>query len=159
MPETSRNALDAWHSIPAVVRGIVDGLSDAELDRRIPGVTLSRRELVHHVVEANVVAASILVAALGANDTVYDWSWMMPFGSWMDRMRYDRKPISPALALLDAMNAWVVGQIEPLEDGLERRVRLRDRPGGDLRTATVAEILLQEADHAREHAEELRAAG
>ena len=159
MPEASRSALDAWSSIPALVRGLVAGLSDAELDRRTAGAPFSRRELVHHVVEANVVAASIVVAALGAAQPVYDWSWMMPFGPWMERMRYDRKPIGPALALLDAINAWIVSQIEPLQDGLDRRIALRDRPGGELRAATVGEILLQEADHAREHSEELRGPG
>ena len=111
------------------------------------------------MVEANVVAASIVVAGLGASSPVYDWSWMMPFGPWMDRMRYDRKPIAPALALLDAINAWVVAQVEPLEDGLDREIRLRDAPGKEVRSTTVADVLVQEADHAREHAEELRAAG
>jgi hypothetical protein len=156
MQEIPRSVLEAWGSIPGLVRGIVAGLSDEELDRRTEAAPMSRRELVHHIVEANVVAASIVVAGLGADRPVYDWSWMMPSGPWMRRMRYDAKPIEPALDLLDALNAWVAAQVEPLEDGLDRNLELRDQPGGALRTVKVADVLQQEVDHAREHAEEIR---
>ena len=156
MPELPRAVLDAWRSIPGLVHGLVDGLSEAELDLRPEAAPMSRRELVHHIVEANVVAASIVVAGLGASQPVFDWSWMLPFGPWMDRMGYARKPTAPALVLLDAINAWVAAQVEPLEDGLDRTLELRDEPGGPLRTVTVADVLQQEADHAREHADELR---
>jgi hypothetical protein len=151
-----RRALEAWRSIPAVVHGLIGGRSEKELDRRPDGASMSIRETVHHIVEANTVAASIVIAALGSPGCVYDWSWMMPFGEWMERLAYDRKPIAPALRLLEALNAYVVAQVEPLADGLQRRVRLRDEPGAKLRSVTVAEVLLQEAKHVREHVKEAR---
>lgn len=125
------------------------------LDRSPTGGGLTRRETIHHIVEAGVVAASIVTAALGSPGCVYDWTWMMPFGAWMDRMAYREKPVDPALALLDALNAYVAAQVEPLADGLARTVRLRDEPEAELRTVSVAEVLLQEVDHAREHARAL----
>ena len=155
-PRSSRNALAAWSSIVPLLDGLVAGLPDEELDRRRPGAPFSIRETVHHVAEANVVAASIVIAALGSPGSVYDWSWMLPFGKWMEQMRYDRKPLAPSLRLLAALNEYVVAQIEPLADGLERTARLVDQPGAEPRTVTVAEILLQEADHAREHVGEAR---
>jgi len=156
IPGAPRSVLDDWRSIPDLVRSLVAGLADAVLDLRPEGAPFSRRELVHHVVEANVVAASIVVAGLGAAKPVYDWSWMLPFGPWMDRMGYREKPIEPALALLGALNAWVAAQVEPLADGLDRTLELRDEPDGPLRTVTIADVLRQEVDHAREHADELR---
>lgn len=80
---------------------------------------------------------------------------MLPFGPWMERLRYDQNPLGPSLALLDALNASIVAQVEPLPDGLERKVRLRDQPAGELRTVTLAEVLMQEVEHAREHMQEL----
>jgi len=50
-----------------------------------------------------------------------------------------------------------VAQVEPLADGLDRIVRLRDEPGAEPHAVSVAEVLLQEADHARQHVEEARA--
>jgi hypothetical protein len=154
MKTADLGALERWKSIPGLVHGLVDGLSEEGLDRRRRKAALSPRELVHHVAEANVVAASIVTAALGSPGCVFDWSWMLPFGAWMERMRYDRKPIGPSLRMLEALNAYIVAQLEPLPDGLAREVRLRDEPDGQLRTVTVRALLLQEVEHAREHVEE-----
>jgi hypothetical protein len=152
------NVLAAWGSIPKLVRAAVRDLDEAALDaRREGGMTM--RETVHHIAEANVVAASIVVAGLGSPGCVFDWSWMQPFGEWMQHLRYDRKPIEASLALLDALNAWVAAQIEPLPDGLQRTVLLRDASDAELREATVAEVLLQEVEHARGHLRELLECG
>ncbi len=148
---------EAWRSIVGLVRGMADGLSDEELDWRPDERSMSMRETAHHVVEANVVAAGIVIAALGSPGFVFDWSWMIPCGEWMERLRYAHKPLAPALRLLDALNSYVAAQVEPLPDGLERRVRPLDQPGAELRTVTVAEVLHQEASHAREHVEDLLA--
>ena len=146
------NVFEAWRTIPDRVDALIAGRSGGDLDRVADsehGMTV--REVVHHIAEANVVASSILVAALGSPGCTYDWSWMQPFGKWMDRLAYRRKPVEPAIALLRALNAWVVAQLEPLSDGLDREVFLRDEPGGKPRRATVAEVLQQELDHVKEH--------
>ncbi|HEV8114068.1 MAG TPA: DinB family protein [Planctomycetota bacterium] len=154
MSKARPDALAEWRAVVPLVQKLVEGRSEAEIDRRPDAESMTLRETVHHVVEANVVAASIVTAALGSPGSVYDWSWMLPFGKWMEQMRYDRKPLAPSLRLLEALNEYVAAQIEPLEDGLERRVRLRDQPDGPLREVTVADVLIQEAEHAREHFEE-----
>ena len=154
MSKARPDALAEWRAVVPLVHGMVEGRNEVEIDRRPDAESMTLRETVHHVVEANVVAASIVTAALGSPGSVYDWSWMLPFGKWMEQMRYDRKPLAPSLRLLEALNEYVAAQIEPLEDGLERRVRLRDQPDGPLREVTVADILIQEAEHAREHVEE-----
>jgi hypothetical protein len=141
--------LEAWKKIPDRVDAVIRG---GDLDRVIdPEHELTARVFVHHVVEANVVAASIVIAALGSPGSMYDWSWMQPFGPWMDRLDYRRKPVEPAVALLRALNAWVVAQLEPLPDALTREVFLRDEPDGKPRRATVAAVLQQEIDHVQEH--------
>ena len=155
--EAEPNALDAWRSIVGLVHGLLEGRPEEALDRRRDQAPMSLRETVHHIVEANLVASSIMTAALGSPGCVYDWSWMMPFGEWLERMRYDRKPLEPALRLLEALNAYVAAQVGPLPDGLSRTVRLQDEPGAEPRTVTVREVLLQEARHAREHVDEARA--
>jgi hypothetical protein len=66
-------------------------------------------------------------------------------------MGYRDKALEPALRLLEALNDWVAAQVEPLEDGLQRELFLRDEPGAEPRRTTVGEVLRQEAEHAREH--------
>src|SRR5262245_24931488 len=112
---------------------------------------MTRRMLVHHFAEANVVAASIVIAALGSPGCTYDWSWMLPFGKWVDRMAYASKPIEPAMQMLRAVNDYVTAQVRPLKDGLKREVLLRDAPRAKPRRATVADVLRQEIEHLDEH--------
>jgi hypothetical protein len=146
------DVLTEWKRIPdrvaAAARG---GDLDAPFGPERLGVT--RRMLVHHVAEANAVAASIVIAALGSPGSTYDWSWMMPFGPWLTRMDYAHRPIEPAEQFLRAVNAYVAAMIEALPDGLEREVQLRDTPGGATHRATVADVLEQEIEHVVEHLE------
>jgi hypothetical protein len=58
---------------------------------------------------------------------------------------------SRELRLLEALNEYVATQIEPLGDGVDRTVRVRDEAGAEPHTVTVAKVLLQEVEHAREH--------
>jgi len=149
--------LAQWKAIPQRVDAMLGAAGAAGLDERCgpeqQGMT--RRLLVHHLAEAQVVAASIVIAALGSPGCTYDWSWMMPFGPWLARLDYAHKPIEPARRLLEVLNAYVVAQIEPLADGLEREVYLRDAPGAELRRVSVAGVLQQEVDHMHEHLDPL----
>jgi hypothetical protein len=145
--------LAEWRAVPGLIDAVVAGATEAALDERFGpeklGMTL--RQTVHHLAEANVVAASIVIAALGSPGCTYDWSWMMPFGEWLKRLDYAHKPVEPARHLLEALNVYVAAQIEPLVDGLQRELYLRDAPGSNLRRVTVADILRQEIEHVREH--------
>jgi hypothetical protein len=145
--------LVAWSGIPALIRDALERADASALDDPDFHGGMTLREVVHHVVEANLVAASIIVAASGSPGCTYDWSWMMPFGPWMDRLDYRSKPIEPALALLQALNAYVIAQLEPLPDALQREVLLRDAPDAPLRRTTIAEVLTEEVNHARGHLE------
>src|SRR6187549_1045777 len=149
-----------WKTIPRLVEAAIAGTTEATLDEPYgpKELGMTRRQLVHHLAEANVVAASIIIAALGSPGCTYDWSWMMPFGPWLERLDYAHKPIEPAHRLLEALNAYVAAQLEPLPDGLSREVLLRDAPSADLRRVTVADVLNQEIEHAREHLDQLASA-
>src|SRR5687767_151183 len=100
-------ALQAWREIPWRIERSIEGLSEAELDLRAETPGLSSREIVHHLAEANLVAATILIAALAKSGCTYDWSWVTPGGDWMKRMGYDRAPVQPALAALRALCEYV----------------------------------------------------
>lgn len=144
-------ALQAWREIPWSIERSIEGLSETGLDLRAETPGLSSREIVHHLVEANLIAATILVAALARNGCTYDWSWVQPGGDWMKRMGYDRAPIQPALAALRGLCEYVSGLIATAPDGFSRSVQLLDAPGAELYTKTVAGVLAQEVEHAAEH--------
>lgn len=148
--------LATWRSIPKTIAEAVRDLPEETLDARHPKNGLSIREQTHHLVEAHIVASSIVIAALGMPGSVYDWSWMMPFGPWMERLPYRTMPLAVSLETLRTLNAWVGTVLGSLEDGLSREVRLRDSPDAEPRSVTVADVLQQEVDHMKEHVAEIR---
>jgi hypothetical protein len=152
----SSDAIVEWRSIVQLVRGAVAVLPEGGLERVSSSTGMTVREQVHHIVEANIVAASIVIAALGMPGATYDWSWMMPFGEWMDRLDHRSRPIEPSLELLDALNRWIAAVVEQLPDGLEREVVLK--VGDNLSKTTVAKVLLDEAEHAKGHVEAIATA-
>ncbi|MCA8955638.1 MAG: hypothetical protein KDC87_06175 [Planctomycetes bacterium] len=156
-PSGEHSALAEWREIAPLVAQLAHGRSDAALDRRRSARHMTIRETIHHIAEANVVAGAIVTAALGSPGCVFDWSWMLPFGPWMERMHHGSRPVQASVRMVQAMGDYVAALVEPLEDGLSRVVKLRDEPEGDVREVTVADVLAQEAKHAREHVAEVAA--
>ena len=150
------NALERWTAIPDLMLESIRGLDAQALDLRREPDKWSIGELVHHLIEAQVIATSIVVAALGSPGCTYDWSWMLPGGSWMERLGYRSKPLDNPQPMLRALNAYTASLAGAPADGLAREVYLRDAPDAELRKMSVAEVLLQEFRHAEEHVEEIR---
>jgi uncharacterized damage-inducible protein DinB len=147
--------LRSWRRIPRQVEKTVRGLSREELTLRKNSNLMSIHETVHHVVEANIVAASMIVAAIGKDGASYDWTWLYPDLDWIKRLGYAQAPIKPAIKILDGMNEHIANLIRVNPKVLKRKVTLFDTPDGKKYTMTVEEIIDHEISHAIEHLKEV----
>ena len=120
--------LDEWKQLPTLLESFT-----------------GPRETVHHIVEANLVASNLILAALGADEPRYEWSWMVPDERWMQRLGYANLDVAPALALFRALTVYIASLLD--EEKMSRRLRF---VGSD-DVKTVEEILRDEVEHAREH--------
>ena len=151
--------LNSWQQIPRNIEALIAGLSDDELTKLPGSEGLSLKELVHHITEANIVAATMIIAALGASGSTFDWSWLWPNREWTDRLGYSKVPTATSLRTLDDLVAHVSNVVKAAGRGaLKRKVRLFDSPGAETYTKTVAELIQQEVDHAAEHLGDVRKA-
>lgn len=147
---TPAGALERWMQVPRDIERAIAGLAEADLDLR-SGEEMSIRETVHHLVEANLVASGIMIAALGRSGCTFDWSWLIPDGEWTRRMGYARVGVGPAIETLDALSRHLGGVIRATADGSRREVMLIDAPGDKPYARSVEQLLQMEVDHAREH--------
>ncbi len=150
-------ALVAWGRISHRLRRALRGLSDADLARRGGDEGWSAREIAHHIVEANLIASTMLIAALARDGGNFDWTWVWPNREWLRRVGYDRVELAPALATLRALCGYLSALIATQPDALTRSVRLNDKPGGKRYAMSVEQILWQEVRHAETHLAEIRA--
>jgi len=147
--------LARWAAVPAKLRRVVVGASRRDLARRGGNDGRSAAEYVHHLVEANLVAASIVLAAVGSPGSEYDWSWLVPDGPWMKRLGYARLPVEPALRLLDALGAHLSALLRGSPGSLRRSVRLRATSTVERRT--VEQVLAEECEHSDRHLRDIQA--
>ena len=154
---SSADAVAKWAGVADAIEDAIVGLKDDQLDLRGGPDDWSIRETVHHLVEANLVASTIVLAALGAPGSTYDWSWLNPDRSWMKRTGYITAPVGPALETLRSLCVHVAGLLRLLEDPLTREVQLLDAPGAALRSKTDEQVLQDAVDHVVGHLRDLRA--
>ena len=152
---SERKDLASWQAIPRRIREAISGISPRELALRGGSEGSSIREYVHHLVEANLVAATLVIAALGSPGSKYDWSWLVPDERWMKRIGYARAPVEPALRLLEDLASHVAGLVRRTPGGSSRHVRLRGT--SRTRRQTVRRVLRDEIDHARHHLRDIAA--
>jgi hypothetical protein len=148
--------LRSWRRIPRQVDKTVKGLSREELGLRKDKNAMSIHDTVHHVAEANIVAASMIIAAIGKDGATYDWTWLYPNAEWIKRMGYAKVPVKPVVRMLDCMNEHIANLVRVNAKVLKRKVILFDEPGGETYTMTVEQIMKHEIDHALEHLKEAR---
>jgi hypothetical protein len=146
----------AWNRIPIQISNALQGLKEADLDLRGGGEGWSIRETVHHLVEANLVAATMIIAALATNGGNFDWTWVNPSAAWMRRVGYDAAKIGPALKALRELCLHISALLSRKPDALERKVKLNDAPRAPRYVMTVESILRQEVEHVKEHLRDIR---
>lgn len=154
--DESAQALARWMGIPAQLRRAVRGMPESELDKRAGRDKMTMRETVHHLVEANLVASGIVIAAVAKSGSSYDWTWVNPSAAWMRRLGYDKAPIGPAIATLSALSRHIGGILSASPTKLRCTVQLFDAPGAPRYTKTVRQVLLDEVSHASEHLQALQ---
>jgi hypothetical protein len=150
------NTIDEWRTIPRRIQTAIRGLDDAGLDARGGDDGWSIRETVHHLIEANLVASNMILAALGTDAHAFDWTWLQPDRQWMRRLGYDRAAIRPAINLLRALGGHVAELLSGRPAAMSRRLLLRETPDGKPRPSTVGRILAEEVAHARGHLAQIR---
>ncbi|MGQ0764030.1 MAG: DinB family protein [Acidobacteriota bacterium] len=154
---STAKVIAAWRRLPDVIEAAIEGLTRRDLDLRGGSDEWSTRETLHHLVEANLVASTMVIAALGKSGCTYDWSWLNPDKAWMKRMGYDSAPIQPAIELLRAVSRHVSTLISLNSDAGRREVKLFDAPGAKKYAMTVEQILQQEVEHAHQHLRDVQA--
>ena len=147
--------LKQWRQIPKRIDKTVETTPKSQLNRRRRPNTMTVAETVHHITEANIVSASMIIAAIGKDGATYDWSWLYPNSDWIDRMGYAKAPIKPAVETLRALNQHIANLVAANPKVLKWKVTLFDTPGAKTYTMTVGDIMRHEAEHADEHLSEL----
>jgi hypothetical protein len=149
------DVLADYMNVPARVRRSIRGLSEDDLDLRGGSEGWSIRETVHHLVEANLIASNMIIAAIAADGYAFDWTWVNPDKGWMRRAGYDKAGVAPALAMLRALCAHIAGLITS-RALLARKINVNDSPGAPRYAMTIDDILREQVKHLDGHLADIK---
>ena len=151
----SSQPLSDWLQMPRTIEIALEGLTEDDLNCRGGPNGWSIRETVHHLVESNLVACTVVIAAVGTGGCTYDCSWLNPDRAWMERMAYSRGTVAPAIEVLSPLCRYVAALLSAAPDGLRREVKLLGAPGTDPDPMTIEQMIRLEVEHARHHLQEV----
>jgi hypothetical protein len=135
---------------PDIVAKAVEGLTDAELDRRPAPGEWTAREVVHHLADAETRSAVRLRQLLAEDDpTIHAYDEEL----YARMLHYDR-PIDGSLALLRAVRASTAELLDRLTEADFARAGVHTESG----PYSVDTWLELYAAHAHDHADQLRQA-
>ena len=146
--------LSEWLQVSRSLESALEGLTEDDLNLRGGPYGWSIRETVHHLVESNLVACTIAIAAVGTGGCTYDCSWLNPDRGWMERMGY-RGAVAPAVEALSALCRYVSALLSAAPGALRREIKLLGAPGTEPYPMTVEQMIRQEVEHARHHLQEI----
>src|SRR5262245_25854807 len=147
--------LSEWLQLSRSIEIALEGLTEDDLNLRGGPEGWSIRETVHHVVESNLVACTIAIAAVGTGGCTFDCSWLNPDRTWMERLGYSRGAVAPAIEALSAVCRHVAALLGASPDALRREIKLLGDPNTQPYLMTVDEMFGLEVDHARHHLQEV----
>jgi hypothetical protein len=147
--------LSEWLQVSRSIEIALEGLTQDDLNFRGGSNGWSIRENVHHVVESNLVACTIVIAAMAKGGITYDCSWMNPDRALMGRMGYTHAAVAPAIDALSGLSRYVAALLSAAPDALRHEVTLLGAPGTDPYRMTIEQMIRLEVEHARHHLQEV----
>ena len=150
-PNERAEMIEPYRTGADAATAALDGITDAELDRRPQGDgEWTAREIAHHLADSESMAYIRLRRVLAEDDPLIQ-GYDEP--EWARRLHYGR-PIGPSIAVLRAVRAASVQLLESLDEAEWLRTGTHSESG----PYGVERWLAIYADHPREHADQIRRA-
>ena len=130
-------------ALPGALAAVVAGLSDADLDARVPADPWTIRQVTHHIADSHINAFIRMKLML-----TEDHPTLKPYDqdAWA-RLADAAMPVDATLALLGGLHARWVRLLESLGDADWRRGALHPENG----EVTLESMLVTYSDHGEEH--------
>src|ERR1043166_6882486 len=105
---------------------------------------MAPRETVHHLLEANLVASNMIVAAPGPAEYLFDWTWLFPDDAWNERLGYAQVDERLAIELFRALTKYISALLTRDPKLMQRRIRLKDSGNSEPYAISIEGILARE---------------
>lgn len=149
LKEEDLKIIKLYNDAPKVLMGVIDGLSDKELDLSRGVGKWNIREIVHHIVECDLNYFQINRYALANTGEKYFFN-EFDTHVWNRNMNHGKRAIKIEVQLLCTVREYISYLCETIPDSLNR---ILVHQNGE---ATVREALNHDINHSYHHIEQIK---
>lgn len=129
--------------------------SDFDLARGRGAWTI--RQIVHHIVDSDDLAKTMITVAVGNSGCTYDQRWYDTRNAFAETLEYATRAVAPAIALFCANHRHTEELLRQIPDAWDRFVILQWEKEPEGRNVTVEYLINGQTWHALHHIEQIRA--
>jgi uncharacterized damage-inducible protein DinB len=152
---TDPQILDQYSQAAEKLTMTLAGLTEVQYNLRRAENGWSIRQILHHIIDSDVLVQTLMMAALGNSGCNCDQTWYPTDNSWAATLEYDKRPLAPALDLYRASHVQLLTLLQKLPDGLDRYVNVKIEKNPQWQKITVRHLLLSRLHHAAHHLQQI----
>lgn len=154
-PDPATDIFALYAQAPQELEAALANITEAELDVHDKKGEWTIRQIVHHLVDGDMLWTMFMKAALMNPGSSFNFDWYQGNDASAEALHYEERALEPVLQLFRANRLQVTQLLSLLPNAGENTVYLTTPQGG--RPITVSQILALQANHALEHIAEIRA--
>jgi hypothetical protein len=139
------------------LRRAVHGLSEEELDLCERPDEWTIRQTIHHLADDGDAWALPIKKAIAVTGAPVRFEGFPGNEAWVSALAFDRRPVRPAIALIEAHRCALAELVGAVPGAWERHVTVLDAAGREVQTLTCGEMIGMLADHLCGHVETIGA--
>ncbi len=153
---TTEEILRQYAAGPDRLERALRGLSEPDLDMALEEGKWTIRQLIHHVVDADALAKTMVIAALGNSGCTYDQRWYDTRNTFAETLDYANRPVAAAITVLRANRDHLNQLLRHLPDALDRSVIVKWEKEPEGKEVTVSYLVRGQTWHAQHHTDQIR---
>lgn len=149
--------LAGYLAAPGRLEAALAGLSETDLDLAREEGAWTIRQIVHHIVDSDDLAKTMITVAVGNSGCRYDQKWYDTRNTFAETLAYARRAVEPSVALFRANHRHLEELLSRIPDARERYVVLEWEKEPEGRKVTVDYLLKGQTWHVLHHLEQVQA--
>lgn len=152
---TTEETLTQYAAGPDDLEDALRGLSEPDLDIALKEGKWTIRQLIHHIVDADALAKTMIIAALGNSGCTYDQRWYDTRNTFAETLDYANRPVAAAIALFRANRHHLEQLLRHLPEALDRYVNVKWEKEPEGKEVTVSYLVRGQTWHAEHHTDQI----
>ncbi len=147
--------LTLYTKAPDELEAALSGITEAQLDKRLTPETWSIRQIVHHMVDGDVMWTLLMKVAIFNSGCSFNFDWYTGNDTSAEGLRYAERSIEPVIQLFRANRTQMTQLFALLDDAGNRSIQLTTPEGPH--PVTLSQMVAIQASHAMGHIGEIQA--